>query len=322
MPPAFHTGRLSLTADAEYFWTSANYDDEGESDKLFNDGSYKNLSTVYGATYFFPDGWSLGGGLGYAYAQSDGFENRSNGVFTHIYVLGQKLFSFSPVRLIPEVKATISFDEVDRDGDEVLASDGANELLLGSWLTYDFWRLRSYGYLGYNYRDDGRSSLMPWRLGLGFRQTTFNFSGELTGAESITDDDYTDNRFERTQVTSQVDASSLRYYSVNPRWIEMRLQGGVEFIDNWTFNLGFAKTISGENTADGQSAFLNLTWNIETEEPTKPTRTRPSYNVKEEPSARQNQDQEVRPRRDSDKQQEEFQPLLEDDYNSVFEGDD
>lgn len=315
LPPSFRTGRITLQLESEYFKTDANYDLDGESQKLLSDNNYTNIANTFTGTYFLDGGWSLGGGFGYAYATSESIENRTNGKLTHLLARGQKLFAISLFRLIPEVELTMTTDKIEEDRDEVLTSEGTNGIKAGTWLTMDVWRFRAYGYAGFDYRDDGRAGLMPWRGGLALRQAKWFFSGEMGGIETITDDEYIDSRFERTLITSRTNAGSLRYYSVNPRLVEMRALAGFEILSNLQLSLGYGQTLIGKSTADGQSLFLALTYNIETQAGASPVTDSPRATRK----LIHQDDVKSRKARQKD---EEFEPEIENDYDdSLFEED-
>jgi hypothetical protein len=310
MPPSFRTGRVSLQIDSEYFWTQSNYNIEGESIDLPTNQSYKNLSNTLSGTYFLPQGWATSGGFGYAYVSSESFENRTNGALTQLFARAQKLFAFSIFRLIPEVEVTATLDPIEEDQDDVLTHEGANTAKVGSWLTIDISRLRIYGFAGYEYRDGGRASLIPWNAGVGFRAAKWQFFAEANGAEVFEDDTHVGNRIERVQVTNRVSAGSLRYYSVNPQWIEARVQAGYEIQYNTLLSLGYGQTIMGKNTADGRSLFLTLTYNIDSQLMSPGLEESSEYeNTK-------------KPLKDLKSVDEEFEPEIEQDYDeSLFEED-
>lgn len=303
MPSSFHTGRITLSAESEYFWTKSNYDDVGVSRPLPSSNSYSNLTNTFAATYFKEGGWALTGGAGFAYASSSSLEDRTSGKITNFLARAQKLISFSPLRLVPQADLVATTQRVSPETDEVLSHEGAHSVRIGSWLTYDFRLIRTYGYAGFDYRDDGRSSLLPWAGGLGFKTTPWSFTIELNGYQSLTDDEYTDTPLQRTIVTNKVSAGSLRYYSVNPNLIEARAQGGFKFADNYNFNFGYAQTLAGENTAEGQSVFLGLTYNIDTS-------VTDTQKAASNMSPNESKQQKLKQKR--------FEPLIEEDYDETL----
>lgn len=320
MPPPFRTGRITLSADSEYFWTKSNYDENGASQNLLSDNSYSNLTNTFGAAYFISGGWALTGGARFAYASSKSLEDRTNGEITNFFMCTKKLISFSKLRFIPEAELTISTQKIAPETDSVLTNEGVHSVRVGSGVTYDFWKIRTYGYVGLDYRDDGRSSLLPWAGGLGLKNSQWFFSAELNGYQSITDDDYTDSPLQRAAVTSKVSGGSLRYYSVNPNLIEARIQAGFDFANNYNLNFGYAHTLAGENTAIGQTVLVGFAYNIhttvsDTQKTTRRQRIESDSRLgKGTMDTDEAEEQKLR--------QKNFEPLIEEDYDeTLFEDD-
>ncbi|OFZ15933.1 MAG: hypothetical protein A2Z20_10760 [Bdellovibrionales bacterium RBG_16_40_8] len=265
----FKPGRIELKADSEYFWTTSNYDTSGTSQSLPDSNSYKNVTTKLDGLMYTQANWALGGGVGFAYAESvAAVDTRTNNQLTDVHLRVQKPISKDFLGsdnffLLPEAEALFFLSKIDKNStsDDVLTGEGANELKIGTWVAY---RIRSffvYGFIGYNNRDDDRSALLPWRVGINWQKTRFYFSGEIGGYKSISDDSYVNQRFERINVTSIRDAGSFRYYSVNPSLIEARIEVAFRISNSLGIYGGYSKTISGESTADGQSILAGLTYN-------------------------------------------------------------
>ncbi|MCB0350062.1 MAG: hypothetical protein KDD38_02690 [Bdellovibrionales bacterium] len=275
MPPYFKPGQFQLTEHSEYFWTTSNYDEFGEIRNLTGNNSYSNLTNQLDGTYFISDALALRTGANISYAKSTStIEDRSNSELSSLH--GQVMYKFvTPlISFIPDLDITLSLTEIDPQGDNVLTGEGVNTFKVGSWALAQLGllRLRGYGYIGYEYRDGGRSALIPWTAGLSWRGRRLRPSFEISGYNSASDDEYISSRFNRELVTSTVNAGSLRYYSVNPNLIQARAELTYQATHNFSISAGASSSLKGESTAKGESVFFALAYSFSphTSKPSQP----------------------------------------------------
>lgn len=310
MPPYFKPGQFRISGRSDYFWTNANYDEFGKKENLSGSNEYNNLTNTFDGTYFFTNSLALIGGLNFSYAKSAGtIEDRTNSEITDVHARAMYKFSTSIMSLIPEFEAVLAMNPVDPLGDTVLTNEGVNTFKAGSWLYSSFRSIpiKVYGYLGYQYRDEGRSALMPWTAGLGWRGRRWLPSFEVGGYESISPDEYSNSRFQREFVTANVNAGSLRYYSVEPRLIESRFELAYAITRNFVLTGGLTYSLMGESTAQGQSVFVGLDYNFSP----ATTKLERAYNTKSP---------EGRKSREHSERLKKFEFNLEEDYDeSLFE---
>lgn len=300
MPLPFKAGRASVSLENEYFWTTKNYDKDGNSVDFPDDDKFNEFKSRIIGEYILDGQWSLSGGMNFTYSQSHSLDvDRSNSRLTDAYVKAQYLLSWPQVRLIPEASSLFAFGKIDPNTDEVLTDEGVNVFTVGTWVIFPVARVKVYGYIGYQQRTDGRSALMPWNLGVSYRLTRWTFSGELNGYQSITDDEDTNNRGVRETLNSLVNGGSLRYYAVNPNLMQGQLRVDFQPYREFSFYGGLAQTVGGESTAAGTTALAGFTYFLDTG----------AEHDSLGPKGRKNR-----------KKDQEFIPAVEEDYDeSLFE---
>jgi hypothetical protein len=296
----------------QYLNTSGNFDSNGDEVDMTGSFGYKNITTSLDGAYYFGKGWAANAGLRFANAESSSnIEERSNSALTDVHIQGQKLLSWSRVRFVPEVGVLFTTDEITDTQDDVFLSEAVNVYSAGSWIITDLRYFKAYGFLGYDYRDDGRSNLLPWTAGFAIRASSAALLAEMGGYQTVANDEDTDtaNELLRRNQNNLVNGTSLRYYSVNPDLTEVRLQAHYAFSRELSIFGGASHALMGKNTASGQVFTLGLTYNLDTGDPRLAKKRKP-----------------VRPWQRGDKVEDEinaaFEPLVEEDYDeTLFEGD-
>ena len=74
-------------------------------------------------------------------------------------------------------------------------------------------KFQPFAFAGYEYRDGGRSALLPYSVGLHFRPNQWWIQAEYRGFTSISDDGDSDSnsRLLRTRYSNLVNGGSFRY---------------------------------------------------------------------------------------------------------------
>lgn len=298
MPPLHASKKIKLSMENSYFNTSSNFNGSGEVSELSAGHSYSLINSKIQGSYFFLNNWVAFAGANYSYAKSSNTtDDRTNGEVTSLFFGGRKIFQHGRFLLAPEAEAILSLMEVDPQGDEVLTSEGAHMATLGAWTTYDIWLMQPYAYIGYTYRDDGRSSLLPWRVGVQKKLSRWTFDIGVYGYRSITDDEYTDSPAQRQNVTALVDGGSYRFYSINPSLTEVQMMVWHSW-DRFSLAGGATHTLEGKNAARGQTYLLSLSYDWGAANKTLKKRTRRSTTTRPKPTT-----------------PKEFQPAVETGYD-------
>ncbi len=278
-PHAPRRGRSNFLGSATYFNSTANYPSGGVV------GEYTNVLSEFSYAYDWQPDWRFGGGFRGAWAEStDGQVTRENSGLIDLSVNAQKWFELLGADFAAEGIFAYPAFQPDDLGDEALLSDGAMRLRAGGWLFLPMRTLRPYAYLGFEYRDGGRSYLMPYNVGAKLRMGRFWIQGEWRGFESVSDDVETDNRLDREAYLREVNGGSFRYYAINPSLGEAALEVGARF-GAYSVFAGYAMTVYGTNSAEGSSILLGLGYRLD---PAARARTRnqeapePSFDIQRE----------------------------------------
>lgn len=246
-------GSLRLLSEANYFTTEANYaSDGGTFTELQNGRNFKNLQIDVGGQYAFSKRLYLGSALSIANSESyDGSFTRSNSGLTEVKFWAQYIVMVRPLRIIPEVQFWYPFNRVESNTDETLTGEGAMVLQPGSWFIKPFKAFDVFSYLGIKYQDEGRATLLPYRLGLEYNFSRFFVGAGLNGYQTLIDDEDTATPSNKTSITNRVNGMSLKFYSINPSLLEADAWLGMKFSKTSQLRLGLSQTLNGENSAEG-----------------------------------------------------------------------
>ncbi|HRO68055.1 MAG TPA: hypothetical protein PL182_10860, partial [Pseudobdellovibrionaceae bacterium] len=209
--------------------------------------------------------WALFGSLAMGNAESNGTDAVRSGTaltgaqFGVEWNLGLSDF----VDVIPQASFYLPFEKVTSDQDSVMTSEGVDETLLNLHLQTAFEGFRLYGALGYLMRGEGRSNLLPWRVGMEWPFRTFLMGARLMGYESISDDKdagSTTGEANRLTTIDRVSAGSFKFYSVNPGVVDSDVY--VAFALSPAFHMGLqgGLTLTGSNSASEYHAGASLTY--------------------------------------------------------------
>lgn len=286
-PPVINSERVHFNIRSEYFRSSSNYDPQGGAyEGLPNGQSYANLLTSVMGQYSWSDRWAVFSKAGLAYAKSNGADtDRTN---TQITELGGGLrhkLLVRPVFVVPEIEFGFPLNRVKPSTDETLTDEGALFLQAGGWFAKHLWHLYNYAYLGARYQDEGRASLWLYKIGTYINLNGVLIGTELNGYSALTNDTYLDTPEERDDITTRVNAGSLRYYSINPSLAELRFWTGFRFLRGVQMDFGYNQTINGKNTAAGRTFWTQLTWSWNLSGETPSRRTKRSFQRKSEQQA-------------------------------------
>lgn len=237
----------------QYFYSEANYVNMGGGTQKLTSGNHYQLIDVNFSTRYMPSrDWSV-----FALATIGSAESKNSVSTRSNSSLSQAIGGFDFImydgafQLVPEIAVLIPFEKVNGSGDQVLNSEGVFEAWARMTAQKDLGAARMYGWLGINYRGEGRSYLMPWGVGLQGKFATWKLGAEVFGTQSITDDTDTSNKALRNAYLNQVDAESFRWYSVNPSVVDTLLYATWNLTPAWSLQANAGATVAGENSAAG-----------------------------------------------------------------------
>lgn len=247
----FKRDRWDFEIGSQYFYSEANYSSSNGSQSLLNGNHYQLLDVNFATRYMPKRNSSIfaWGNIGNAESK-DSIATRTNSALSEAAVGFDFLMYSDAFELVPEVIAVIPFEKVDPASDTVLNSEGVLEVRsrLIAQKNYGDWR--AYGWLGFNYRGDGRSFLMPWGVGAQLKFGLIRWGAELFGYQSATEDTDKDSIL-RTAYINGVNAGSMKFYSVNPSLMDSRVYATWLISPKWSVQAEGGMTLTGSNSAAG-----------------------------------------------------------------------
>lgn len=249
----FRRDRWDFEMATNYFYSEANYlSGGGGSSSLLSGNSFTLWDTSFGTRYTPKKDWSVFGWGTVSNAESkDSVATRSNSSISEV-ALGADFLMYSDLfQLIPEFIAIVPFEKVDPSSDTVLNSEGVFEVRSRLIAQKDFGRLRGYGWLGFNFRGDGRSFVMPWGVGAQWKMPRVRLGGELFGFQSVSDDTTDVDANVRNSYINGVNAGSLKFYSAKPSLVDTQFYATWLMTPKWSLQANAGATLTGSNSAAG-----------------------------------------------------------------------
>ncbi|MCK6599514.1 MAG: hypothetical protein L6Q37_14200, partial [Bdellovibrionaceae bacterium] len=250
---------FEITGGVKYFDTNSNYNSQGTKVNLLSSNKYTLYDTFLQSRYVFQGGFSISGQAIATYAESKNTDfNRTNSTFNAISVSADYMVYRGFMDFIPEFKLLYSFDPVSYNQDNVMTNEGVMELNASlraqnnySWLNY-------YVSGGFNYRNE-RSSLFPWELGLGIRWRNSYLGLELSGFQSVMDDnDKGTLESARYSLVQRVNGGSYRFYTINPAHNQASVNIDIGFSRAVILKTFFSSSLGGTNYSNGIYAGVGI----------------------------------------------------------------
>jgi hypothetical protein len=259
--------RFDFYLKANYFNTNANYDANGGKQALIAGASLQTLRTEAALRYVLFGRTGLVGGVDFGNVETNnGTQVRTQSTMVSYFLgLDLSLYKSKSWALYAEGQFRNASENIDVNGDEALASDGANEIIGKATGTYTGGDFRTYASLGGNFRSDGLSALLVYSFGADYNFSGFRVGLNFEGLSTVKDDEQTATPIVRDLLTTRVNAGSRRYYSVNPNYLEGQLVLGYAFDKNLNFSIYGGPSLIGSNSAQGISAGAKLNWGFENE---------------------------------------------------------
>jgi len=270
----FRKGTYDFQLETQYFKTNANYMTSGDSFQGLLYGQSYDITNIYLKTrYDLSRRSSMYGHFNIANATSHGIDaNRSNSSVPEM-LAGYAYMPYSEgFDMILDFNVLIPFYKINENTDSSLNSEGVLEATALLRLQKELAPLLMFGYVGVDFRQS-RSSLVPWGAGVEFSYPSWSLGGKIFGHQSVTDDPDTNNKTQRLIVINRVNASSFKFYSVNPSLVDSEVYAKIKFKKSWTVAGGIGSTITGTNSAAGLHGGVSLMYSWDSE---------PSYYLKQE----------------------------------------
>ena len=168
----------------------------------------------------------------------------------------------------------VPFRRIDPNDDRVLNHEGALEVQGIAFLRKTFNSLGYQTSIGYRYRDEGRSSQVPYSFLLHFLGKNSIWGLGVSGAQALCCDIYGNNRTEREKVRP-FNGQALKFYSVEPSYTDLILSYKNDSGYRINFFLDLSYTLLGNSYAAGYglSTGINYRWDLETKTQSKKYRS-------------------------------------------------
>lgn len=248
-----------------YYQAYANYSPAGNVyNELPSGASYNLLQIDFGARWVPVSKWGIytTSQVANAESQSEG-QTRTNSSLTHMVIgTDYQLVTKKTVTLTPDFSVLVPFSRVDATADEVLNHEGAVEVtgrLIGK---LHFGRVRPFAFAGFTYRDEDRSSLLPYGVGTEIQFSKWSIGAELRGFHTVIKDKYTDDANKR-EIVATKNGQSLRFFSVDPSLLESNAWIRSQIGNSWEFKLGGGASLTGASISAGWTVFGALSYSFQ-----------------------------------------------------------
>lgn len=250
----FRDGRWDIDVQGSYLRSNQNYSSSGSVQDLTGSNYYQLIDVVSGARWGITDEMNLYAYGNFSTAESkDATATRTNSGFTKAILGGDILVNMEGFSIIPEVQVVVALTKVDQNSDTAINTEGVNELTAKLNMQSEMESLNLFGYVGFTYRDSGRSSLLPWSVSAEYSFQKLRGGVELFGFQSITSDrDKGDvGQGVRQTYVSIVNAGSSHFYVVDPSVIDLNLYGKFDVGKKMAMWVGAGHTLAGSNYSSG-----------------------------------------------------------------------
>lgn len=258
----FTSNRFDAHFEVNYFKTEANFASNGSQQSLPSGYSFQVIDTAVSARYVLLDDLGLHAGMNIGSSEAvDLLATRRNSTLNYVDLGADYLFFRSrQFSLYADLTYRHAVEKVATDIDSSLNGDGASEVHARVTTLFDVGYMQPYLSGGVNYRTEGLSTLLMYTLGLRSTVGHFGFGAALNGYISAIDDSKTNTPAERELVTNRVNATSKKFYAVNPNLLDADLYLKYMFSRNFAIHVNAGHTITGSNTAIGLHAGAGITW--------------------------------------------------------------
>lgn len=261
-PSSFNSGSIGASINSEYFTTKANYESSrGAYTRLPGDSNLTHTEVRMRGRYTFTRKFSLFAGSSFSHVQAvDLVHTKTNSQITEGLGGINYLFATKLALFIPEILVSVPVDRTSANQITPMTNDGVTYVKSGIFILKPFRRFRLCSFLGLHYPMDSLAKKFLYEATLDMRVfDTFTIGGGVDGYEPAMSDEKT--LINRMASATRANAGSERFYSYNPSLIEARGWIGWRPDTSLWIRAGYAKTLNGLHTAEGQSFLLSVQFN-------------------------------------------------------------
>lgn len=261
----FTQGSMELGASFEYFRSEENYKSGGSKESLPSGFHYQLMDFNIQTRFVLAPSLGL-----YASANIGTSESKSsteiytNSTLNWVEIGGDYLIIDNDLRLVADVSAIVPLEKVSDNMETSLNWDGAMHFRPRAIVSYETNGFVPYASLGVDYRDKGLSTLATFSAGLSSSlKSDLIFGGEINGYSTIIKDNLpTERESERLNIIGRYNASSKKFYSINPSLFDSELYLKYR-VSEWQLGASAGMTLAGSDSASGYHGKIFLTWNMD-----------------------------------------------------------
>lgn len=273
----FPSNYWQLDLGARYFSSNGNYSKSGGTYSSLPDGfGFSTTDIDAGFRAVMPTkNWALFGETRMSSVEAKSRANTKTNSGLNYMLFGTDYVLYkSSIALIPEFSFLYPFTKNETSQSSAPIGEGAMEVAARMIAQINSGIMRYAAWLGYTYRDQGRSALAPYGVAIDLRAGSWTFGADLKGYTSVSNDVDSNNDTLRQQWATRNSGTSFRYYSANPNLLESNVWAGVQSSKELGFLLGAGSTLNGSNAGSGYTINLALNWRFlaEPKEFSRPTR--------------------------------------------------
>lgn len=262
-PKRYDAIGLLTYASADLYYTTENFDANSKATGLNSDNNFMVLDMPFGLRYNVQPTWAIEAELKATYAKSKSSllytgGERTNSEIHEARFATDLLIETNAFDLIPEFELVVPFKKIDPGTDTVMIGEGVQTITGKLHLQTEFGQGDFFSYIGYQKRDQGRSDLVPWSIGMGWNNAGSLLGGRFFGFQSISDDKDKNFRLIREALNNKVNGGSLRYYSVNPSSMSAEILWFLKLQRQLQVQFHFGLDLAGQSYSKGMFGGLNF----------------------------------------------------------------
>ena len=264
----YKLGQWDFEVNAKYFTATSNYSRAGNQFQSLASGySYTLYDFNLGGRWTPTTRWGI-----YSFAQVSSSQSRdllltrNNSGLNQIVAGADYLLFKAWANFISDVSVSFPFHRIDTGSNDVLISEGDIELTARMILQTKISIFDAFGFLGFTYRDEGRSSLLPYGTGAELDFHSWFLGADVCGYQTVLNDQYSGSPDTRELFATAKDGSTLRFYSVNPSILESNFWWRWSPGQSFSFQLGGGMTLTGTSTAGGWNIASALNYRFQTQQ--------------------------------------------------------
>lgn len=248
-----------------YFKATANYSSEGGSYTDLPSGAEYQLTQIdFGSRYTMNHKWAFYLTSQWAQASAK-YANKSyeNNSLTYLQLgADHPMISEKNWSMLADGSVLFPLQRYAVDSSQTFNQEGAAEITGRVILKSKLNNIHPFASIGLTYRDENRSSLLPWAVGAELALSTFSLGAELRGFQSILRESKS-TTLEKSSRTLAANGQSLQFNSSNPNLLETNFWLESKISARWAVKAGGQYTMTGASYAAGWGGFAMLRFDLD-----------------------------------------------------------